>query len=210
MLGWRRRRVLTLGLPLFSALEPQERVALIAHELAHGRNGDSSRGLLVGSSLGGLVELYGLVAPDSAEARGWELGGFDGVLNAVFWLLSRPVYLLLLLQLHLLARDSQRAEYLADALAARVAGTPAEISLHEKLLLDSTFRSVIQRGAYGGRATERDAFEELVAAFAAVPERERERRRRVARLEGRASARRILQPRSGYSCWRGVRRPRPR
>jgi Peptidase family M48 len=45
--GVRRRRVLCLGLALFDPLDPQERVALIAHELAHGRNGDSSRGLLI-------------------------------------------------------------------------------------------------------------------------------------------------------------------
>ncbi|MFN2469248.1 MAG: M48 family metalloprotease [Gaiellaceae bacterium] len=184
VLGWRRRRFLKLGLPLLCALGPQERVALIAHELAHGRNGDSSRSFLVGSALEGLGELYLLVAPDDrGEVQGWELGGLDGILNAFFYVLSRPVYWLLLLQLHLLARDSQRAEYLADALAARVAGTAAVIPLHEKLLLDSTFRSVIQRGAQGG-AAETDTFDELAAVFAAMPERERERRRRVARLEG--------------------------
>jgi hypothetical protein len=55
--GYRRRRVLTLGLPLFHALEAQQRVALIAHELGHARNGDSTRGLYVGSSINGLAEL---------------------------------------------------------------------------------------------------------------------------------------------------------
>lgn len=183
--GWRRRRVLTLGLPLLSALEPQERVALIAHELAHGRNGDSSRGLLVGSAVEGLAELYLLVSPgDTGHAGASELAVFDVVVNAFLYVLSRPVYWLLLLQFHLFARDSQRAEYLADALAARVAGTGAVISLHEKLLLESTARAVVQRGAQRGKVAGPDVFDELVAAFRAVPKRELERRRRVARLEG--------------------------
>ena len=36
-----------LGLPLVSVLEPQERVALIAHEIAHDVNGDPARGTQV-------------------------------------------------------------------------------------------------------------------------------------------------------------------
>ena len=51
VLGLRRRRVLRLGLPLLAALGPQERVALLAHELAHARNGDSGRGLFIGSAV---------------------------------------------------------------------------------------------------------------------------------------------------------------
>lgn len=183
VLGLRRQRVLTLGLPLLCALEPQERVALVAHELAHGRNGDSSRGLVVGTAVGGLAELYYLIAPESGDVpREWELGAFERIVNAFFYVLSRPVYGLLMLELHLLLRDAQRAEFLADALAARVAGTAAEISSHEKLFLDSTFRSVIQSAAHDrGRS---DPFAEFEARVASVPERERKRRRRVARLEG--------------------------
>ncbi len=67
IVGIRQRRVLTLGLPLLVALEPQERVALIAHELAHERNGDGTRGLVVGSSLNGLGVLYGLLTLASAD-----------------------------------------------------------------------------------------------------------------------------------------------
>jgi Zn-dependent protease with chaperone function len=58
IVGLRRRRVLTLGLPLVAILDRQERVALAAHELAHARNGDSTRGLFVGSAINGLAECY--------------------------------------------------------------------------------------------------------------------------------------------------------
>jgi heat shock protein HtpX len=45
--GLRRRRVLTIGVPLWQALGPQQRVALLGHELGHFVNRDPGRGLLV-------------------------------------------------------------------------------------------------------------------------------------------------------------------
>jgi Zn-dependent protease with chaperone function len=170
--GIRRRRVLTLGLPLLIALTPAERVALIAHELSHGRNGDAGRGLFVGSAVNALLEQYFLLVPAG-------LPGGTFVIDAAMWVLSRPSRWLLQLEWHLLLHDSQRAEYIADVSAAGVAGTDAVISLHEKLLLDSTFRGVVQRAA----RSESDLFDELRLAVERVPERERLRRRRVARLE---------------------------
>src|SRR5205814_10012705 len=107
---------------------------------------------------------------------------FDRVVNGMLWILSRPVLGLLLLEIHLLLRDSQRAEFLADALAARTAGTNPVISLQEKLLLNPSFRYAMQRAAQdrSGAADVLTIFESTVAT---APERERERRRRVARLE---------------------------
>jgi Zn-dependent protease with chaperone function len=182
VLGGRRRHVLTLGLPLLAALEGQERVELIAHELAHGRNGDSMRGLFVGSAVNGLVELYDLLEPDPWAGEGYsELAFVERIANVGLYLLSRPVRWLLLFELHLLLQDSQRAEYLADALAARVAGTKAAVSSQEKLLLDSSFEQIVREHAHPG--VEGDVFDKIHGRLAAVPERERERRRRVARLE---------------------------
>jgi Zn-dependent protease with chaperone function len=184
VVGLRRTRVLTLGLPLLTVLSPRQRIALVAHELAHARNGDSSRGLVVGSALRALSELFWVLRPDGGglSRGGYITGAFEPVVNAVFWLLSRPVRALLMLELHLLLHDSRRAEYLADALAARVAGTEASVELQEKLLLAPMFGAVVQLVAHPG-AGEVDLFEELARAFGVVPERERERRRRVARLE---------------------------
>src|SRR5207253_6289128 len=94
---------------------------------------------------------------------------------------AQPVLGALQLEFWLLMRDSQRAEYLADALAARMAGTEAAVSLHEKLLLDSTVANVVQRVAQGRGAP--DLFCELERALEDVPPHEREQRRRSARLE---------------------------
>jgi Zn-dependent protease with chaperone function len=170
--GIRRRRVLTLGLPLLTALTPPERTALVAHELSHARNGDAGRGLFVGSAVDALFEQYMVLAPTGSAGAGF-------VIDAVMWLVSRPSKWLLQLEWHLLLHDSQRAEYIADSCAADVAGTDAVVSLHEKLLLGTTFRGVVQHAA----RSKSDIFDELLSVFERVPERERLRRRRVARLE---------------------------
>jgi Zn-dependent protease with chaperone function len=182
--GLRRRRVLGLGLPLFYPLDPQERIALIAHELGHASNGDSGRGLIVGSALRALAALYELVAPGSRLlARTWEISLAEPLGNAFMWVVSRPVWWLLLLQAHLLWRDHQRAEFLADALAARVAGTGAVVGLHENLLFASGLRGAAHQAMHHDGPEPLDLFGELRRAVRDVPEHERQRRRRVARRE---------------------------
>jgi Zn-dependent protease with chaperone function len=185
--GLRRTRVLHLGLPLLSALEPQERVGLIAHEVAHAKNGDASRGLFVGSACRGLAQWYFVLAPHRARSA---YGGIadtrlaEHVANAMLWVLSRPPLLLFGLEVHLLLHDSRRAEYLADAIAAREAGTAAIVGVHEKLLLRGSFQQVVRQFAHPAtRPDNDDLFAAVRPALAAVPERERERRRRVALLE---------------------------
>jgi Zn-dependent protease with chaperone function len=163
-----------------SFLEPDERVALIAHELAHARNGDASRSLVIGSAVRSLEELYYLIAPGGGIVFS-EVAFLGRIADGALWLISRPVLGLLYLEYHLLLRDKQRAEYLADALAARVAGSGAVIRLQEKLLLVSTAHGVVQNRLYD--RDDVDLFEQISMTVKDVPERERERRRRIARLE---------------------------
>ena len=184
VVGIRRQRVLTLGLPLLSVLEPQEQTAVIAHELAHGRNGDSTRGLFVGSAIDGLAELYATLVPprqyDGVEA----LGPAELAARPVLWLIGQPFRLLLMLELALLLQDSKRAEYLADQLAAETAGTAAEIGFQEKLLLGGSIGMAVHQHVVGRTPSRGDVFDALRQAVDNVPRRELERRRRVARLEG--------------------------
>src|SRR5262249_49481019 len=53
--GMRQRRLLALGKPLWDVLQGQERVALLAHELAHEVNGDFSRTMVVASACDSLA-----------------------------------------------------------------------------------------------------------------------------------------------------------
>jgi heat shock protein HtpX len=185
VVGLRRRRVLLLGLPFLAALEPQERVALIAHEVGHDRNGDGRRGLLVGSAVEGISRLADVLQPPPEESGlvYVGLGPVDSLAGGLMWLVSRPVDAVLWLEARLLLRDMQRAEYLADALAARVAGTRAAIALEERALLAPTFALAVQQTAHANANANGDVLEQATEALHAVPDRERERRRRVARLE---------------------------
>jgi Zn-dependent protease with chaperone function len=100
--------------------------------------------------------------------------------NLVLWPVSRLVETFALGLALLDLRDSQRAEYLADASAAHVAGTASAIGLTEALHLGGAVAGAAQRACVRG---ERGFFDELRAHLAAIPERERERLRRAARAE---------------------------
>jgi Zn-dependent protease with chaperone function len=138
--GWQRKRILYLGWPLFLILDDQEKVALVAHELAHGVNGDPLRSFFVGSAVNTLIEWHLVIRPDDllpAHQGGWaflmlpiNLAGF--ALAGLIWLAGYAL-------VHLLWRDSQRAEFLADYPSATVAGTDAALSALDKSLLDPAY-----------------------------------------------------------------------
>ena len=136
--GLRRRRVLGVGLPLWAALDRQERIVLLAHELGHFVNHDSRRGFVVGGgyrSLRTLVDVLGL-----SPRRGfWLLAPFLFVLTATLWLISTAM-------LVLIGRDSQRAEYLADQIAARVGGSAAASSTFDALIFSTRLYSAMAAG----------------------------------------------------------------
>jgi Zn-dependent protease with chaperone function len=79
-------------------------------------------------------------------------------------------------------RDSQRAEYLADDLAARVAGVDAKRGLLAALQYHGVVELAVQSLALG--RGEGDLVTELERATQAMPARERERLRRAGLLEG--------------------------
>ena len=173
--GLRRRRVLALGAPLLAVLSPQQRVALLAHEAAHGANGDARRSLVVGGAVGALAELGDLLDPPRGEGSGTFV-----VFAVVFWPLSRLVYAIAYALFLLLQRDAQRAEYQADDLGARVAGSEAALGSLEALHFGHLVAPTARRAGAGLRPEE--ALRDLAAVAAALPGRERERLRRVAEL----------------------------
>jgi len=193
--GWRRKRILRLGLPLLAILDGQECVALLAHELAHGVNGDPARGLFIGSAVGSLATWYEFLHPDEIWPRGRGLVALAMIpANLLMLALSGLPWLGAYVLSHLLWRDSQRAEYLADALAARVSGCDAMLGMLDKLHLERVFVFVAQRAAAGRGSA--DFFLELRRQVAEVPGREMERIRRVEQME--ASRLDITHPPTTY------------
>jgi Zn-dependent protease with chaperone function len=53
--GIRGKRILTIGLPLFTILPKEERMALLGHEIGHFANNDVARSVFVGSAIGTLA-----------------------------------------------------------------------------------------------------------------------------------------------------------
>ncbi|MFI5492760.1 M48 family metalloprotease [Actinoplanes sp. NPDC051859] len=147
-IGLRRWRTLVLGVPLWTALDPQERVALVGHELGHFVNGDIRRLPLEHMALSTLAHLAHLTRPSRS--------GYDSIIDLLVGLVQGAVSRVIL-GLHLLVtwvglRDSQRAEYLADDLAARAAGSRAAVGLLDSLLVTDALDTVLRREARAQRS----------------------------------------------------------
>jgi Zn-dependent protease with chaperone function len=150
-----RKRVLVIGLPLWVVLPPQQRVAVLGHELGHFVNGDVRRGLLVQPAYTTLGMLSGLLRPTGVSPYSGLFERIGELLaHLVLAILSRAAWVGQLVLTALGMRDAQRAEYLADEMAAGVAGSPAAIALFDTTIgLDSIVFGV-RRAARTGGETE--------------------------------------------------------
>ena len=188
--GWRRRRVLRVGLPLMAVLEPQERVAVLGHEFGHFVNGDPRRGFVVGTALETLIGWYTVLSPESVEES--EVLEEEGlnllVLPAKLILAALSIVLLALARLlyALIARESQRSEYLADVVAARLAGSRAVVSGFDKFHLEHAYVKA-REAKKEADWSEGSFWKELRYRADHFPESEQRR----ARMRDRATAARI-------------------
>ncbi|MBW4720299.1 M48 family metallopeptidase [Saccharothrix obliqua] len=152
--GLRRRRRLTLGLPMWGVLAPGQRVALLAHEFGHFVNGDPARGVATSPALLTPGLIADMVSP-SASVTG--SNPFVELVEAVIAPLQRLVARgFLLVQAGLLvvaSRDRQRAEYCADAVAVRLAGTDATAALMDDLVAADQLMGAVAAAERGVRAT---------------------------------------------------------
>ncbi|MEU6547694.1 M48 family metallopeptidase [Streptomyces sp. NPDC046859] len=187
--GIRGRRLLVLGMPLWEVLTPEERVALLGHELAHYANGDIRNGLVVGTAVRSLTVWHRIVEPLAHPT------GLEVIVNALYVLPRLLIGGLLILLIRLTSRAGMRAEYLADRLAARTASTPAAVGLMDRLLITQSLgvwlRTEANRAALRGprstrHATDRadELWARLTAYATSIPEHEYERQRRAGARRG--------------------------
>jgi heat shock protein HtpX len=179
--GWQQCPVVSLGLPLLESLDGQGKVALLAHELAHGANGDQVRGWYVGSAVNALAAAHHVFHPDYLQTDGQEYHLIARLANLLMRGVAIVPRMAAVLLSHLLWRDSQRAEYQADYLSAVVAGTDAAVmglDVHHEA---GAFRQVVREVALQQQPD--DLFVRWRRRRQELPQRERERLRRVARLE---------------------------
>lgn len=181
--GLKRRKILYIGLPLFYILNNEEKVALLSHEVAHGVNGDITRGLLTGTAINALITWYELVAPESQVDDAWgQLPVLSTITKLLMLALSKIILLVIFILMFLVHNDSQRAEYLADYIGASISGTNAMKSLMDKLHLDISCRIALQKTALSGGNI--NFFHEILAQVNMIPKKELERIKLVERMEG--------------------------
>ena len=163
-----KERVLGIGAPLWLALEPPERLALLAHEIAHLINQDPARGQLAYGALGTLARWHDLSHPpeivdhETNSRFYYEERGLLGQLSG--FLFGRTIETISLGFEKLIFADSQRAEYLADVSSASVAGVAAENASLKKLILSPLAEEVLKHTYFDGSKDIR-LFEDMAGAI---------------------------------------------
>jgi len=155
--GLRRHRTMVIGLPLFVSARPQERIALLAHELGHLVNKDMRRGLLTQPALrtfGRLAEMAWFPMP--TRDNGLVLFSLAYILFVLAMRLVSALLFVIHLGFAVLgSREARRSEHYADALAARIAGTKATQSAMDLVVFgDDLHRAVVGAATRGGLAAE--------------------------------------------------------
>ena len=181
--GLRRRGVLTIGVPLWMSITPEQRLAALAHELGHAVNQDSRRTVFVGGAIDALATWHDVLHPgrwphgaSASEYVGYILLGPPRLLLA--WLAGRAA-----MALHSLTHERQRAaEFYADRLAATVAGREATASALDALEIGDSVTSAMNAGRRRGD----DVLDAMATFVDSIPDHERERLRRRSRRRGTA------------------------
>ena len=199
--GLRRRSYLILGMPLWNVLSGQERIALLGHELAHQVNGDTTHGLWAASARRSLHEWTKLLDPRQTNlerrsnqriARRSRRGGLGGLMGfaapIVMAVLFSPFFVVALgCRVGLQRLDlycGQRAEYLADELGARLAGSDAAYGLLAKLGLAEPVQGFLSasKNRLKTRRENADGLWTSVTGYVdSIPETEQQRRKIVDR-----------------------------
>jgi Zn-dependent protease with chaperone function len=173
-----KKAVVGIGVPLFAALDTQEKLAILGHEIAHGVNGDAARSVIVYSAMLVLQKYYEFFQV-GRFADGMRVAGpFAFIWNIIRWVMSKFTLLMWFLIQLIAYRDQQRAEYYADFLGATVSGSGAAKRALKKLFLALDFDFVMHTTARGENVLDR-----FLYRAEQLPEREQERLRRLSDMQ---------------------------
>jgi Zn-dependent protease with chaperone function len=180
--GLFNKSVIGIGLPLFNILSDDERVFLLAHELAHGVNRDIRRSYVVYTAIDTLIDWYDIISPDCIlDARLKLIGLLLIPLNILLLGLTKLIYLFILILNKLTWTYNQHAEYLADFKASEISNTDSAVSALGKLYFYSTYRIAVAHCALN--KINNGLFDVVNEAIEKLPNHEIERIRRVELME---------------------------
>lgn len=176
-----RGRQLVLGAPLWAALGPQARVALLGHELGHLAHGDLLSLRYVGSAYRTLGRWVDLLDPLGAEM-------YRHSTPILVRAMMAPPRLLVVGYLHLLdavnAASSRRQELYADLASALIAGTDGAVDCLESSLMHDAVDVIANRAAVD--PTRPDLGEAIATRMESYDAGQRAGARRLARDDRRS------------------------
>lgn len=150
--GLRRQTVLEIGLPLWAALGPAGRQALLGHELGHLVNGDPTTAFATQPALTTFRRLAQIFDPDGLVDSSNPVRELIGTVIAylVFYPFQSGCRAAHRFLSRVAAQDHQRAEAYADALALRLGGTAGAVELMRVMLFGDAVRAALRRAAPSG------------------------------------------------------------
>ncbi|MFI5935149.1 M48 family metalloprotease [Actinoplanes sp. NPDC051494] len=159
VVGWKRTRVLRLGLPVILALTEQQLVAVIGHELGHLAHEDGLRRLLEQPARTVFGALSRIVAPPRGSAEDRGLAGPLPLLFAT-WQVVGGLVSFVLFSAHvgmflLAAGQDRRAEVRADLMSVRAAGSRAAMEALDVLVLLPGLTDLLHPRVPAGEAARR-------------------------------------------------------
>lgn len=127
---FKRRTLIGVGMPLWWIRSDAERIAVLAQQIAHFGNGDPKQDAIVGAAFETTLRWEDILTP--LPDPDFHPGLGDLIAGAIMFVLRLPVRIIGEILLYLEFGTSQRSVYIADAMAARVAGSDAVVSsLHK-------------------------------------------------------------------------------
>ena len=152
-----RRRLLMIGAPLWVALPPSARLAVLAHELGHYAHRDLLSARWVGLAHDALAQWLMLLGEAGQTADRWTDDDWLDVVkpaNAVLRLLALPFRVVVEAYIYLLelltASSSRSREYLADLDAIHAAGSAGALASHDAVLAEDAVDAAVRRAAIRG------------------------------------------------------------
>ena len=179
-IGWRQKRIMNIGLPLFHILTLDEKVSVLAHEIGHLKHGDTWRGWYIQTAQNSLATWYETLQPDTIEVSE-TLGAFEVISLFIMKGLSYIPYAGYYLFGYLLYQDSQRAEYEADQFEASISGSEVAVRVLEKIQLGDSISSTIYKAALSRK--EIDMYQEIKVMVDQMPIQELKRIKVIGELE---------------------------
>ena len=168
---FKRRTLIGVGMPLWWLRGDAERIAVLAQQIAHFGNGDPKQDAIVGAAFETTLRWEHILTPPPDPD--FHPGVGDLIAGGIMFVLRLPVRIIGEVLLYLEFGTGQRSVYIADAMAARVAGSDAVVSSIHKNAVEPVAVAAINALYPYDRDQNARVFDVMAAAVADLPDGQR-------------------------------------